>query len=161
MESADKDAKTFKMLDPITYKEAQHSPSEIHETRINCYHYGRANCTPAQFKFKDSHSLKCKKLGRISPACQSTRPMQQKQTDTHRRKHKAQYVQDETQLSDAAFSEVDSSDEDFKLHRIGRQSPEPIIISLWLNGYRHDMEVDIRRSSIFCDIGNYQETNVF
>ena len=68
--------------------------------------------------------------------------MQQKQTDTQQKKHKVQYIQDETQLSDAASSEVASSDEDFKLHRIGRQSPELIIISLWLNGYRHNMGVD-------------------
>ena len=33
-------------------------------------------------------------------------------------------------------------DGDFKLHKIGRQSSEPIMVPLWLNDHKLDMEVD-------------------
>ena len=141
MESADKDAKTFKMSDPII-KKLSSRPQKFTEMRTNCYRCGRANHTPANCKFKDSRCLKCKKLGHIAPVCQSMRPMQQKQTGTRRRKHRTQYVQDEVQPSDLASSEADSSDGDFKLHKIGRQSSEPIVAPLWLNDHKLDMEVD-------------------
>ena len=78
MESADKDAKTFKMPVAII-KKLSTSPQKSNEIQINCYRCGRANHTPAQCKFS---CLKCKNLGHIAPACRSTRPMQQKQTDT-------------------------------------------------------------------------------
>ena len=36
---------------------------------------------------------------------------------------------------------ADSSDGNFKLHRLGKTSSEPIMISVWLNGQKLEMEV--------------------
>lgn len=71
--------------------------------------------------------------------CQNSKPPQRRQARNPRQKNTLK-IQDDAPQSPA--SRTDSSNGDFKLHRIGKQSSEPIIFSLWLNGQRLDMEVD-------------------
>ena len=149
MECADKDTKSFKSTDPLI-KTIGAPPQKSTDRARNCYRCGRSNHTPANCKFKDARCLKCKKIGHIAPVCQSPRaeprPRQPKQADTprkqadyQRKKHRTHNVQpDEGQSSD----EPDSSDGDFKLHRVDKQSSDPINVTLWLNGQKLSMEVD-------------------
>ena len=146
MESADKDTKTFKTTDPIIKKLGTRSQKSTN-TR-NCYRCGRSNHTHANCKFKNAKCHECGKTGHIAPACQSTRPPQPpRQGDTQRRKHKTHHVHDEAQSSDDAqpsdgADSHGSSDGDFKLHRVAKKSSDPIMVALWLNGQKLDMEVD-------------------
>ena len=64
-----------------------------------------------------------------------------------RRKHKTHHVHDEAQPSDDAqpsdgADSHGSSDGDFKLHRVAKTLSNPIMVALWLNGQKLDMEVD-------------------
>ena len=137
MEAADKDTKSFqfKTTDSIIKKIGNRPPKV---TGRNCYRCGRSNHSPTNCKFKDATCLKCGKTGHIAPACQTSKPPQRKQFRTPRQKQKTHHLQADVQSPD----ETNSSDSDFKLHRLGKNSSEPIMVSVELNGQKLDMEVD-------------------
>ena len=137
MEAADKDTKSFqfKTTDSIIKKIGNRPPKV---TGRNCYRCGRSNHSPTNCKFKDATCLKCGKTGHIAPACQTSKPPQRKQFCTPRQKQKTHHLQADVQSPD----ETNSSDSDFKLHRLGKNSSEPIMVSVELNGQKLDMEVD-------------------
>ena len=86
-------------------------------------------------------------VGRQDTSLQSTRPPQPpRQGDTQRRKHKTHHVHDEPSDNAQPSDRADSSDGDFKLHRVAKKLSDPIMVALWLNGQKLDMEVDIGTS---------------
>ena len=132
MEAADKDTKSFKTTDPMIKKIGSRFQNAAGR---NCYRCGRSNHTAATCKFKDAKCLKCGKQGHIAPACQTSK---RKQSRTPRQKQKTHHLEADVQSS----GDADSSDGDFKLHRLGKKSSEPIMVSVWLNGQKLEMEVD-------------------
>lgn len=73
------------------------------------------------------------------PACQTSKSPQRKQFRTPQQKQKTHH-----QADGRSPDEADSSDGDFKLHRLGKNSSQPIMVSVELNGQNLDMEVDTR-----------------
>ena len=137
MEAADKDTKSFqfKTTDSIIKKIGNRPPKA---TGRNCYRCGRSNHSPTNCKFKDATCLKCGKTGHIAPACQTSKPPQRKQFRTPRQKQKTYHLQADVQSPE----ETNSSDSDFKLHKLSKNSSQPIMVSVELNGQKLDMEVD-------------------
>ena len=137
MEAADKDTRAFKRTDAAVqrlgggYSRKQKAPTP----RQPCYRCGRPNHAPTECKFKDAQCRVCGKTGHIATACRS-KPAK---TPHKKQKHKSSthHVQDDQQLSGG-----NSSDEDFRLHKLDKRSPDPIIVPLQLNGKKLDMEVD-------------------
>ena len=107
-------------------------------TGRNCYRCGRSNHSPTNRKFKVATCHKCGKTKHIAPACQTSKPPQQKQLRTPRQKRITHHLEADAQSPDDA----DSSDGDFKLHKLDKNSSEPIVVSVKLNGQKLDMEVD-------------------
>ena len=136
MEAADKDTKSFKMTDPMIKKIESQSPEKA-ANRI-CYRCGRSNHSPMKCKFKDATCHKCRKPGHIAPACRSSKSPQQKQPRAPRQRSKTLHVEADEQSSDDA----NSSDGDFKLHKLSKNSSDPIMVSVKLNGQSLEMEVD-------------------
>ena len=136
MEAADKDTKSFKPTDAMIKQIDSRTPEKA--TGRNCYRCGRSNHTPTNCKFKDAICRKCGKTGHIAPACQTSKPPQRKQRRAPQQKRKTHHLEADAQSPDNA----DSSDGDFKLHKLSKTSSEPIMVSVKLNGQKLDMEVD-------------------
>ena len=135
MELADNETKAFRTPDSAVIKKlgTRSNSQKTNEPRTYaCYRCGRSNHTPATCKFKDAQCHSCGKTGHITAVCRS-RASQSKQAGqkTHR-------IQDDQQSSD----EDNSSDSDFKLHKLGKHSPDTITVTMLLNGKELDMEVD-------------------
>ena len=88
-----------------------------------CYCCVRSNHIPANCKFKYAKCLKCKKTGHNMPACQM---LKQKQPSTPQQKQKTHHLDADAQSPE----DTDNSNSDqFKLHRLGKASSEPIMVS--------------------------------
>ena len=136
MEAADKDTKSFKTTDSMIKKIESHSPEKA-ASRI-CYRCGRSNHNPMKCKFKDATCHKCGKTGHIAPACRSSKSPQRKQPRTTPQRSKTLHVEAEEQSPDDA----NSSDGDFKLLKLSKNSSDPIMVSVKLNEQSLEMEVD-------------------
>ena len=136
MEAADKDTKSFKTTDSMIKKIESRSPEKA-ASRI-CYRCGRSNHNPMKCKFKDATCHKCGKTGHIAPACRSSKSPQRKQPRTTPQRSKTLHVEAEEQSPDDASS----SDGDFKLLKLSKNSSDPIMVSVNLNGQSLEMEVD-------------------
>ena len=132
MEAADKDTKSFKTIYPMIKKIGSRFQNAAGR---NCYCCGCSNHTAATCKFKYAKCLKCGKQGHIVPTCQTSK---RKQSRIPRQKQKTHHLEADVQSS----GDADNSDGDFKLHRLGKNSSEPIMVSVWLNGQKLEMEVD-------------------
>ena len=141
MEAADKDTRAFRKPDLSVQKlgkgriqksKPQTAPAKHNrDQQQSCYRCGRSNHVPSECKFKDAQCHACGKTGHIASVCRSkTSSSSKKQTSkTHL-------------LQKAEQSPEESSDEDFKIHTLGKRSPDPIVVQLQLNGKVLDMEVD-------------------
>lgn len=134
MESAEKETKAFKTTEPAIKKLGTKPPRSC--TAQNCYRCGRSNHRADTCKFKDAKCHACGKTGHIAPACRS-KMFKPKKGQIHGKVKKTYRISD-GQQSD----EVDSSDGEFKIYNFGKQSADPIVVPLTLNGKTLNMEVD-------------------
>ena len=107
MEAANKDTKSFKMVD-LVMKKIGSCPQNAADK--NCYCCGSSNHIPVNCKFKDTKCLKYRKIGHIVPTCQTSRC---KQPHTPRQKQKTHHIEADAQSPDHADS---SNSDQFKLN---------------------------------------------
>ena len=137
MEAAEKETKAFKTSDPAikklstrTLKTTAHA-----QTTQNCYRCGRSNHRPSECKFKDAECHACGKTGHIATACRSKLSRPKKEQSRHQKAKKTHHIHDDKQS-------FDDSESEFKLHKLGGHSSDPIRVTLSLNGKDLEMEVD-------------------
>ena len=135
MEVADKDTRAFKKTDTSVHKlgggyfQKQKSPTP----RQSCYRCDRSDYAPTECKFEDAQCRMCGKTGHIATACHSTPAKAPHKKQKH--KSNTHHVQNDQQSDD----DRSSSDEDYRLHKLGKRSPDPITVALQFNGKKLDM----------------------
>ena len=134
MESAEKETNAFKTTEPAIKKLG--AKPQRSSTTQNCYRCGCSNHRADTCKFKDAKCHACGKTGHIAPACRS-KMFKPKKGQIHSKVKKTYRISDGPQSD-----EVDSSDGEFKIYNIGKQSADPIVVPLTLNGKTLNMEVD-------------------
>ena len=78
----------------------------------------------------------CGKTVHIATVCRSKLAKNPHKKQKH--KSNTHHVQDDQQSP----CDGNNSEENFRLHKLGKHSPDPIIVPLQLNGKKLDMEVD-------------------